>query len=175
MLKYETKRLIIRNYTELDLHDLHMLISDKVTMRFLDDISTDTLEETRENLQHAIANADGHYFCICDKHTGKFIGSVGYTTTSTTPLGKIGHLGFFILPKFHGNGYTPEAAKRVLEFAFIEDGYTCITTGCHKGNVPSQKVIGKLGFGKESESIDRLEYALNKNEYLKVQGGCQHD
>jgi len=174
MPKYETERLLVRDYTDSDLHDLHSLISDKVTMHFLADISTNTLEETRENLQHAIANTDGHYFCICDKHTGEFIGSVGYTITDTTPLNKIGHLGFFILPKFHGNGYTPEAAKRVLEFAFLEDGCTRITTGCHKDNIASQKVIAKLGFHKEEESLHRFEYALNKNDYLTIQNGGQH-
>jgi len=168
MVKYETERLLIRDYKDSDLHDLHTLLSDKATMYFLNDIATDTIEETNKNLQHAIANADGHYFCICGKHTGEFIGSVGYTTTGTTPFGKIGHLGFFILPKFHGKGYTPEAANRILEFAFLEDGYSQITTGCHKNNIPSQKVISKLGFREEEESIDRFEYSLNKNEYLKI-------
>ena len=175
MVKYETKRLLVRDYTDSDLHDLHTLISDKVTMHFLDDIATDTIDETRSNLNHAIANADGHYFCICSKHTGEFIGSVGYTVTDATPLGKTGHLGFFILPQFHGKGYTPEAAKRVLEFAFLEDDCIRITTGCHKANIPSQKVIGKLGFRKEYKSTDRLEYTLNKDEYLKIQNGRQYD
>jgi len=175
MPKYETERLIVRNYTDSDLHDLHTLLSDKATMHFLDDIATDTLEETRKNLQHAMVNADGHYFCICDKNTGEFIGSVGYTITDATLLGKVGHLGFFILPKFHGKGYTPEAAKCALDFAFLEDGCIRITTGCHRDNIPSQKVIGKLGFHIEKESIDRLEYILNKDDYLKAYGGGQHD
>ncbi|MCL2674326.1 MAG: GNAT family N-acetyltransferase [Defluviitaleaceae bacterium] len=175
MPRYETERLLLRDYTENDLHDLHALISDRPTMHYLDDIATNTIDETSENLQHAIANADGHYFCICNKHTGEFIGSVGYTTTDTTPLEKVGHLGFFILPQFHGKGYTPEAAKCAIDFAFSEDGCIRITTGCHKDNIPSQKVIGKLGFRKESESTDRFEYTLNKDDYINIQNGGQHD
>ena len=178
MVKYETDRLIIRDYVDSDLDGLHRLMSDKKNMYFLDDILTDTVEETKVHLHTAVSNADGHYFCICDRQTGEYIGSVGYTITSTNPLGKIGHMGFFILPEFHGNGYTPEAVKITLDFAFNEDGYVRITTGCFKDNLPSQKVMKKVGFRKEAEGIkaqyhdgvmkDRLEYAINKDEWSDI-------
>ena len=176
MIKYETERLIVRDYVDSDLDGLHRLMSDKQNMYFLDDVITNTIDESKAQLQYAMSNADGHYFAICDKHTGDYIGSVGYTYTDVNPLGKVGHLGFFILPEFHGKGYTAEAAKCTLNFAFKEDGCIRITTGCHKDNVPSQKVMGKIGFRKESERLkaqyhdgvmkDRLEYALNKDEWL---------
>jgi len=121
-------------------------------------------------------NSDGHYFCICEKGVGRFIGGIGYTITNTTPFGKIVHMGYMLLPEYHRRGYIPEATKKVIEFAFTKDDCIRITTGCHKENEASRKVLDKVGFRKEGERIkavfhdgvmkDRLEYGLNKDEWL---------
>ena len=168
----ETERLILRHYEPQDLMPLHELLSNKENMYYLNDITTETLDETKENLAYVMANADGEYFCMIEKQTGEFVGSVGYTITDETPLGRIGHMGFFILPRFQGKGYTAEGAKEVLTYAFAKGGCIRVTTGCFADNVPSQKVIGKLGFVKEAyrfkaayhdgEMKDRVEYGLNK-------------
>ena len=175
MVKLKTERLIIRNYIQGDLHNLHRLMSDKKNMYYLDDIVADSLEESTNQLNYSIANTDGHYFCLIDKQTDAYIGSVGYTITDETPLGKIVHMGYFILPEFQRKGYTAEAVKAVMAFAFSEDNCIRVTTGCHKDNEASRKVMEKVGFRKEGERIkavyhdgimkDRLEYAINKDEY----------
>jgi len=172
----ETERLILRDYIESDFQDLHRLLSDKKTMYFLDDIATDTPEESAKNLAYSIANADGRYFCIRDKINDVYIGSIGYTIAGRTPFGKIVHLGYFLLPEHHRRGYAAEAAKRVIRFAFEEDGCIRVTTGCYKDNEPSRKVMEKAGFRKEGERVkaryhdgamkDRLEYAINIDEYM---------
>ena len=172
----ETDRLFIRDYKSTDLDDLHKLLSDKQTMYFLDDIATNTLEESAQNLETALLNADGHYFCICHKETGAYIGSIGYTITADTPPGKVVHLGYFLLPHQHGNGYAAEAARKVIAFAFYKDGCIRMTTACYKENEPSRRVMEKVGFRKEGERIkaqyhdgkmkDRLGYAINKDEWI---------
>ena len=174
MVIIETERLIVRDYKESDLGEMHRLWSDKETMYYLDDILTTTIDESAKYLKMGMENADGHYFCICEKAVGSFIGSIGYTITDTTPLGKIVHLGYMLLPKYHGRGYMPEVTKKVIEFAFVEDGCIRITTGCHKDNDASRKVLDRSGFRKEGERIkavyhdgvmkDRLEYAINKTD-----------
>lgn len=172
----ETERLIIRDLMKTDILNLHRLLSDRENMYFLDDIATDSLEETAQNLKTAIANADGHYFCLCCKDTGEYIGQVGYTITTETPAGKVVHMGYFILPEYKGFGYTTEAALRIIEFAFKNDGCVRITTGCYSENISSRRVMEKSGFRKEGEHIkaawhdgrmkDRLDYAINRDEYL---------
>ncbi|MCL2853618.1 MAG: GNAT family N-acetyltransferase [Defluviitaleaceae bacterium] len=174
MTTLTTDRLILRDYIESDLDDLHSLMSDKQTMYFLSDISTNTLEESADNLRAAISNSDGRYFCIRDKACDAYIGGVGYTITDRTPLGKIAHMGCFLLPQKHGRGFAAEAARRALEFAFREDGCVRLTTGCYSDNIPSRKVLEKVGFRLEGTRIkaayhdgkmkDRLEYALNSDE-----------
>lgn len=175
MVKIETERLIIRDEIESDLNDMHRLWSDKKTMYFLDDILSNSIEDTAKYLKAGITNSDGHYFCICEKSTENYMGNIGYTITDSTPLGKVVHLGYFLLPEYHKQGYMPEAVRKVIEFAFTEDDCIRMTTGCYKDNEPSRKVMEKVGFRKEGERIkaqyhdgvmkDRLDYAINKDEY----------
>ena len=177
MVRIEAERLIIRDYKESDLNDMHHLWSDKETMYYLDDILTGTIEETAKYLKIGLKNADGHYFCICEKATGRYMGAIGYTITDATPLGKIVHMGYMLLPEYHGHGYMTEAVKKVIEFAFTKDGCIRITTGCIKTHEASRKVMEKAGFRKEGERIkaqyhygvmkDRLEYAINKDEFIE--------
>ena len=175
MVKLITDRLIVRDYLLSDLNDMHRLWSDKDTMYYLDDILCHSIEDTRKYLQIGIDNSDGHYFCICNKETGEYMGSVGYTIADATPLGKIVHMGYMLLPEYHRKGYIPEAVSKVIEFAFTVDDCIRITTGCHKENDASRKVMEKVGFRREAEKMnavyhdgkmkDRLEYAINKDEF----------
>ena len=175
MVKIETDRLILRDYKETDLDDMHRLWSDKETMFYLEDIFCKTIEETTKYLNVGMENSDGHYFCICEKGTDRFIGSIGYTIKETTPLGKIVHMGYMLMPEYHGRGYMTEATKKVIEFAFTKDDCVRITTGCIKEHEASRKVMEKAGFRKEAERLkaqyhdgsmkDRLEYAINKEDF----------
>jgi len=69
-----------------------------------------------------------------------------------------------------------EAVKRLLEFAFLQDNCVRVATACFKDNFATQRVIEKVGFRKEAEKLkamwldgemrDRLEFAINWDEYL---------
>ena len=151
-------------------------------MYFLDDLITNTIEESRESLKNAIeANEKGtaRRFCIILKKNRKLIGAVGYEIASETPAEKIADpMGWFIMPEYQNKGYITEAAKKVLEFAFLQDNCIKVITGCYKDNIPTQKVMTKLGFRKEIEKTnaqwhdnkmkDRLKFAINKTEFIDI-------
>ena len=180
MIKLKTTRLIIRDPSATDIHGWHRLMSDPKTMYYLDDIMTSTLEESRKNLEIAIAesqnpNRKKYFLTIEHGNTGNFIGTVGYTVTNEIPLGKFVGLGYFILPEFHGQGYMTEAVKEVVRFAFEDNGVYRISTGCLSENRASERVMQKCGFIKEAEFKsfvwhdgaikDRVEYRLLKDEW----------
>lgn len=168
-----TERLTIRDYIESDFNDLHSVLSDAAHMYFLDDIVSRSREDTRANLNAAALNENGHYFCVRESGTGAYVGSVGYDITDVTPIGKIAHMGYWAHPARQGRGYITEAVKRVLAFAFEEDGCIRVTTGCYSDNKASRRVMEKAGFRREGERIaaawhdgkmkDRLDYAVNIN------------
>ncbi|MDR2718951.1 MAG: GNAT family N-acetyltransferase [Treponema sp.] len=182
MVKLFTERLIIRDLTIDDLENHHKLISNNNVMKYLQDIKTNSIEESKENLLKAINDIKSedrklYFFLIEDKFINEFIGEIGYTVIKNTLYGKLVHLGYFIKEKYWNKGYVTEALKRVIEFAFEEDNVYRISTGCIKENVGSEKVMQKNGFIKEAEYKeyilhegklkDRVEYRLLKNEWKK--------
>jgi len=174
----ETERLILRPYQESDLQEYFKILSDHKNMYYIDDIIVKTLEEARLSLQEAInlmVSGKARRFAITLKGMSNIIGSSGYDVDTTTPIGRIGHMGWFILPEYQKHGYITEATKRVLEYAFNDDNCIRITTGCYQENIPSQRVMEKVGFRQEAHKIkaqwhdgkmkDRLSFAINKDEY----------
>lgn len=180
MIYLETERLILRDYRENDFSDYYRLKSDSKTMYYLQDIQLFTKEEAYKEFCMILEdikkeNREFYFLHIELKNTHEQVGSVGYTVTNNTPLGKMVGAGYFIYPKFWKNGYTTEAFKKVIEFAFLENNVYRISTGCLTENIGSEKVMQKCGLIKEAEHIDyewhdgkmktRLEYRLLKKEW----------
>ena len=154
--------------------------SDNNVMVYLQDIKTNSIEESKENILKAINDINSksrkyYFFVIENKIANEFIGEIGYTVTKDTHYGKLVHLGYFIMEKYWNNGFTTEALKRVIEFAFEENNVYRVSTGCVKENIRSEKVMQKNGFIKEAEYKeyiyhegklkDRVEYRLLKYEW----------
>lgn len=154
MLSIETDRLLIRDHVLDDLVDHHRLISNDEVMRFISDIKTADLEGSKENLLFAIREAEKmprthFFFAMISKETQAHIGSIGLTMLE---IGDSGHaeMGYFIHKEFWGQGYTTEAARAILNYAFDELGLIKITTGCVYDNHSSENIMIKLGMFKES-------------------------
>lgn len=179
-VQLQTERLILRDYEKSDIEEYFKLKSDAETMYYLQDIRLFSMEEAEADLASVLLDMSSsdrkyYFFHIEDKVTKEQLGSVGYTVTDNTPIGKLVHLGYFIYPRFWNRGYVTEAVRRVLEFAFLENGVYRVTTGCLADNIGSERVMQKCGMIKEAEHIDwewhddrmktRLEYRLLKSEW----------
>ena len=184
MINLETDRLILRDYAESDFDAYYKLKTDDKTMYYMQDIKLDSPADARAEFRDVLADMEKpdreYYFLHMElKDTHEQVGSVGYTVTDTTPVGKLVHLGYFTYPKFWGNGYMSEAVKKVLEFAFTKDNVYRVTTGCLAENIGSERVMQKSGLIKEAEHIDyewhddrmktRLEYRLLRHEWESMQ------
>ena len=183
MIYLETKRLILRDYCEEDFSEYYRLKTDSETMYYLQDIQLFTKEEAYEDFRMVLEDMKKSdrkfYFLHVElKDSHEQVGSVGYTVMNHTPLGKMVHAGYFIYPKFWRKGYTTEAFKKVLEFAFLENNVYRVSTGCLAENIGSERVMQKCGLIKEAEHIDyewhdgkmktRLEYRLLKKEWREI-------
>lgn len=179
-MRYETKRMILRDYEETDFEAYYRLKSDEQTMYYLQDIKLSSKEEGMTDFNHvlkdkAAKDREFYFFHMEEKDSGNQIGSVGFNILSDTPVGKNVQLGYFTYPKFWGCGYMSEAVKKVLEIAFLEQNVYRITTGCLAENIGSKRVMEKNGLIQEAIHIayewhdgklkDRLEYRLLKEEW----------
>jgi ribosomal-protein-alanine N-acetyltransferase len=183
MIQLYTKRLTIRDHILDDLPGHHKLLSDEISMRYLPDIKTKNMEESKENLIKSIEEVNSknrklYFFRIENKNTKEYIGEIGYTVKEETLFGKIVDMGYFINEKHWGKGYTTEGLRKVIEFAFKINNVYRISTGCIKENKGSEKVMIKCGMIKEAEHKeyqlhedklkDRVEYRLLKYEWEKI-------
>ena len=176
-----TNRLVISEHSKLDLPIMHLLLSDEVSMYYLQDIRTKTIEETEKNLMTAIEesfieNRKKFFFKICDKNN-EYIGEIGYTVRFECNEGKNVDFGYFIRKEFWNKGYTFEAANACVKYGFENLGIYKIQTRCIVNNIASEKIMIKLGMKKESYKKkhvlhdgvlkDRVEYALFREEYYQ--------
>lgn len=190
MVRLRTKCLIIRDPSDTDFTGWHLLMSDANTMYYLDDIMTHSEEESRKNLNEAITDSTNtdrtkYFFAIELADSGEFVGIIGYTVMQNTQVGKIVHAGYFILPEYHGKGYTTEALQELLRFAFEDNDVYRFQTGCFAENRPSERVMQKCGLIRESyrkecawhdgRLKDRVSYRLLKSEWQTKQNCCSAD
>lgn len=180
MIRLETERLILRDHVQEDIETHHELFSNNKAMKYLQDIMTHSLEESRENLNEAIeqisnSNRKLYFLRIETKENLEHVGEIGYTVEDFTPCGKHVGLGYFTREKFWNRGYTTEAARELIRYAFENNDVYRVSTGCLKENVASEHIMIKLGMIKEAdrkeytwhngELKDRVEYRLLKSEW----------
>lgn len=180
MILLETERLILRDLCEGDFDEYYRLKADPKTMYYLQDIQLHSEQEARADLRAVLEDSTRpdrkFYFLRAElKDTREQVGSVGYTVEQDTPAGKLVAAGYFIFPQFWGQGYTTEAFRAVLAFAFSQNNVYRLSAGCLAENRGSERVMQKCGLIKEAEHIDyewhdgkmktRLEYRLLKREW----------
>jgi ribosomal-protein-alanine N-acetyltransferase len=180
MIGLETERLIIREHEVSDLEAHHRLISNDEVMYFIQDIKTNSIQETKDNLEFAIEQSrlekrTCYFFAVVEKNTNDHIGSVGFTILDNESGGNA-ELGYFIHKQFWGKGFTTEAVKAVIEYGFETVGLKKITTGCVYDNQSSEHIMKKMGMFKEAHKYhhisidgvwrDRVEYGLYNKSLL---------
>jgi len=183
MIFLQTERLIIRDPVWADMEEHHGMLSDELTLTYWPDIGSLSFEENKRNLEAAIAeaaslNREKYFFTMELRGTKEFVGTVGYTVTEVLPVGKIVGVGYATSPLYRGHGYTTEALKEVIRFAFEENGVYRIYTGCLAENRASESIMQKCGMIKEAQfkchtwhkgqMKDRVEYRLLKEEYEQM-------
>lgn len=112
-----------------------------------------------------------------DRLSSEFIGEIGYDVNRFTDVGKLVGVGYFIHDKYWGKGYTTEALREVIRFAFEENDVYRIEAGCLKENIASERVMQKCGLTKEADLKeyqwhdgklkDRVLYRLLRSEWLE--------
>jgi [ribosomal protein S5]-alanine N-acetyltransferase len=170
-----SERLVIRDHIIEDILEYHELISDKNNMFFIQDLMSHSIEETKNILQKIIDDSNNYdrkkYFWGVFLKDKTYIGEIGYTVASTDNTGKSRvNLGYFIKKDFWNQGFTSEALKAVIDFAFNKNEVQKIELGCLVDNIASEKVMVKCGFKREAYKInhtwlnnkwmDRVEYGM---------------
>lgn len=84
-------------------------------------------------------------YSLFRKSDGAWVGGV----TVRWPHRGVAELGYSVNQRFWGKGYAPEAAARLIRWAFQEKGAHRVQATCWVKNRRSQRVMKKLGLRRE--------------------------
>ncbi|MDV2685560.1 GNAT family N-acetyltransferase [Alkalihalophilus lindianensis] len=172
----ETNRLLLRLFNETDAPEVTKLCNNynlyKNTLYLPYPYSIeDALSWMKNHLDHFNENKS-YEFAITDKVTGKLLGAIALTNNQRFNHGE---MAYWIGQEYWGNGYATEAAKGILQFAFVEKNYNKVFARYFNSNSASGKVIEKICMKKEgilkehvikeNKYIDLVYYGILKNEY----------
>jgi RimJ/RimL family protein N-acetyltransferase len=147
----ETERLILRPWEDRDRAPLAAILGDPVVRRFYP--SPATPEETSAHIDHALAitGSGGFHFVAAElKSTGRLIGDIGLglipdDTRATIPGHPSVEIGWQLDKSVWGKGLAPEGAAAWLRYGFETLGLNEIVAFTAAINLPSQRVMQKLG------------------------------
>jgi RimJ/RimL family protein N-acetyltransferase len=100
------------------------------------------------------------------------------TALDLTDEADVYETGFWLAPKYTGQGMATEAANAAIRYAFGHLGAKAISIGHFDGNGPSRRIVEKLGFQRlrvayqaatrplDGAKLDRHEYILTSLDAL---------
>lgn len=152
MVYLETARLVLRDWKTDDLPLFMAMNKDERVMRYFPSLLSDVETESSYTRIKAefMRNGWGLY-AVELKSTGRFIGYVGLHEigfeADFTPGVEIG---WRLAADYHNQGLATEAAEAVLHLAKAK-GLTRIYSFTARQNVPSERVMQKIGMAKAGE------------------------
>ena len=150
----ETKRLILRPWSEDDASDLYTYASDPDVGPPAGWPPHQSIKDSREIIRNVLSAPET--YAICLKEDGKAIGSIGLHRNDLAEDDDEYELGYWIGKPFWGQGLVPEASHELIRYAFEDLGMSRIWCGYYDGNEKSKRVQQKLGFvyQRKTEGIE---------------------
>jgi ribosomal-protein-alanine N-acetyltransferase len=142
-MQLRTERLVLRGWRPSDLEPFAAMNADPRVMRFMPSLLT------REQSDAYAARIADHLVVELE---GDFIGVTGLSRpTFEAHFISCVEIGWRFRADFHNRGYATEAARAVLAHGFEEMGLDEIVSFTVPHNLPSRRVMEKLGMRFEGE------------------------
>ena len=146
-----TNRLRLRQIQYYDVETFHKMRIDPTVMQYMDVEKPKTIQDTQKKFEKELelfSKGESVYWAIALKHNNKMIGGAGFWR-----IIKEHHraeIGYQLLSEYWRKGYTLEALQKIIEFGFIKMGLHSIEANVNPKNLPSIKLLEKLGFFQEA-------------------------
>ena len=175
-VQLETDRLVLRRFTADDAESVfNNWASDEEVTRYLTWPTHKSIDVSRGFMDYCVAgyaNSSFYQWGIELKDTKELIGSISVVKV-IDEIDSL-ELGWAIGRKYWGNGYTAEAALKIIEFLFDQVGANRICAGHDVQNPNSGRVMQKAGMkfegilrqsGRNNQGIvDMAHYSIIKAE-----------
>jgi RimJ/RimL family protein N-acetyltransferase len=152
----------LRTIEEEDLEFLRNGVNHPGVRIYMGNRAPQNLDNQEEFFEEVICGEDVHLM-ICDKNE-ESKGIVSLKHQGDRP-DRMGELGLWVHPEFHGHGHGSEASKMIIKYAFEQLNYHRLYARAYESNRPSQKIWERLGFEKEGTLRD---HTYSEGEYKNV-------
>ncbi|BAZ38733.1 hypothetical protein NIES4101_46750 [Calothrix sp. NIES-4101] len=159
----ETKNLILREITVSDTEAIFNFFSDRDVLKYYDAEPFTNIDRVRRlihNWDERFLNRKGIRWGIAKKDDNVIIGTCGYRFWGKPFF--CAEIGYELTKAYWQQGIMSEALKTILKFAFECTELNRIEATVMLENIPSMKLLEKLGFIQEG--ILR-EYGFWKGEF----------
>ncbi len=168
----ETERLRVRLFREDDWQAVHAYTSDPSVMTYVPE-GVMTEEQTKQFITESMTE-DARTYAVDLLAEDRLIGHVGFHPWFAP---RIYEIGWVFHPRYHGQGYATEAAAALLRYGFETLLVHRVIATCQTENVPSYRVMEKLGMQREAHFrkcfyrdettwLDEYLYALLEEEWF---------
>jgi RimJ/RimL family protein N-acetyltransferase len=179
-LPIETARLTLRPFTDDDFDDVFAYMSDVEVVRYLyweqrDEAATREMLKRRSAEGELAEDGQGLAMALEWRDGGHVVGEVMIRLVSKQH--EQGELGYVLNPAYQGKGFAREAAEAALRIGFEQVGLRRIIARCDARNVPSWKLMERLGMRREAYFIqdecfkgewsDSMIYAMLADEWRR--------
>lgn len=150
MPELATTQLVMRELSPNESHDYFSLCSNIETMRPYGILAHKSLSDSENAiafLRNEFLEQRGMRFGIFLKANGQLIGDCGFWRFDNRR--RRAEAGAKISPDFGQKGFMTEALKKLSEYAFLQLDLHAIEGNVAIDNVPSQRLVEKLGFIRE--------------------------
>ncbi|WP_052356519.1 GNAT family N-acetyltransferase [[Clostridium] dakarense] len=179
MIRIETERLVIREFSISDAKDLNKIENQSHILKWMPDFES-TMNETitwinwrmGQYLKYSKENPT-LILGITLKKTNKLIGFIGID--SKEEVNNETEVAYFIDNKHINRGYATEASQAIINWIFKNSDIEFLMAIIQIGNQSSQRVIEKVGFEKlatktlfvlgEKEDREFYYYRLYRDDY----------
>ena len=113
-------------------------------------------ESLRASWRRAAANPDDHGVAV--SLDGVVIGTVSLEVVDGMgqpgmPRRTEAEIGYTFDPAYGGHGYATEAVTAMVAYAFDTLGVRRLTAGCYADNLPSVRILEKVGMRREQHGV----------------------
>ncbi len=155
--RLETQRLSLREMRSDDAQDLWHFLSDQDVVRYYDRRPMHYLAEVKNMIERHRSRFElneGVRWAITPKGQTGVIGTCGFFWEWSN---KRGELSYVLAKEYWGHSLMPEALQAIIHYGFTNwPGLNRVEAYVVDRNIPSQRVLQKLGFRHEGFFRERL-------------------
>ncbi len=156
---FETKRLRFRNLEDRDKDALYALLSDESITKYMNIgliTQRDVEVEINRGRNRSPLDHGTYFYAVSYLKSDRLVGTIYLEKKADYFI-----LGYAIKPEKQGHGYASEILKALIDFIIKNFEKINIEAVVDKRNIPSQKLLRKLGFQNNTYELrDFYVYSL---------------